>query len=289
MRIGVIGATGFLGEPVARMLKSDGFEVRIISRNKAQAADKFGPEFEYAQADLQDFSTALLQAALDGCDGLHLNLNSSNESECKAIEYLGVQKAAKAAAKLKLKKISMITGNFEPNVNHPWPQRALKSRSINSLMACGVPFMVFGCTWFMESLKWFVQEDKARMIGEQPLNWHWLNRDDYARMVSRAYSTESSDNRIFVMRGPKPHKMLDALQIYCSILHPELPVESITIHDARTLAKEHGIEWLKRTADFMEKFETFGEWGSPAETNKLLGEPKTTIEEWAYSIRNKPV
>jgi len=285
MRIGVIGATGFLGEPVARKLKADGFDVRVISRNKKRAREKLGPDFEYAQADLQDFSTQLLTSALEGCDGLHMNLNSSNDAECKAVEYLGVEKAARAAAKVGLKKISRVVGNFEPNVRHPWLRRAIQSQGINTMMSCGVPFMIFGCTWFMESLAWFVGKEQALMIGEQPLDWHWLNIDDYAAMVSRAFHFDKSDNRIFVMHGPEPHKMLEALKLYCSILHPELPVERISVEAARERAREPGNESLKRMADFMEKFEQYGEWGSPAETNRLLGAPITTIKQWANSIK----
>jgi uncharacterized protein YbjT (DUF2867 family) len=287
MRIAVMGATGFLGEPVAKRLKADGYSIRVISRDVDRAKKKLGDGYEYFQADLEDFSSALLESALEGCDGLHLNLNSDSDERCRVVEYFGVEKAGKAAKRAGLKKISWVTGNFEPTLKHPWPRRAIKSQGVESLQKCGVPYMIFGCTWFMESLKWFVQKDRAFMIGEQPLLWHWLNIQDFTAMVSRAYSTTKSDNNLFVMHGPQPLKMLEALRQYCAILHPELPVAGLTIAEAHTQAKQPEFIWMDRIADFMEKFEVYGEWGDPAETNKILGAPTITIEEWAANLARK--
>ncbi|MCE7989312.1 MAG: NAD-dependent epimerase/dehydratase family protein [Caldilinea sp. CFX5] len=58
-RILVIGATGMLGEPVARRLQQDGFAVRIFSRSPEKARSKFGNDFEVAGGDVED------QAALE--------------------------------------------------------------------------------------------------------------------------------------------------------------------------------------------------------------------------------
>jgi uncharacterized protein YbjT (DUF2867 family) len=281
MRIAVLGATGFLGQPVAQRLIADGYVVRVISRDADKARNRMGNDFEYAQADLEDFSSVLLEDALDGCDGLHMNLNSDSDERCRAIEYYGVEKAGRAAKKTGVKKISWVTGNFEPNLNHPWKRRAIKSQGIQALMNCGVPYIIFGCTWFMENLKWFVLKDRALMIGQQRLDWHWLNFEDYASMVSRAYSTPKAVNKLFVMHGPQVMTMPDALKAYCAILHPGLSVENITIAEAHELAEQPDYYWMDSAADFMEKFEIYGEWGDPAETNAILGTPKITIDQWA--------
>jgi uncharacterized protein YbjT (DUF2867 family) len=287
MRIAVLGATGFLGQPVAHKLKADGFDVRVISRDTDKARDLLGAGFEYAQADLEDFSSSLLENALEGCDGLHLNLNSDSDERCRAIEYYGVEKAGKAAKKKGLKKISWVTGNFELNLKHPWTRRAIKSRGMQALMNCDVPYMIFGCTWFMENLQWFVLGDRALMIGEQHLDWHWLNQEDYAAMVSRAYSTPKADNKLFVLHGPQAMTMPNALKVYCEVTYPGLPVESISIARAHELAGEPENYWMDSAADFMEKFEVFGEWGDPAETNAILGTPTITIEQWARHAAGK--
>lgn len=287
MRIAIIGATGFLGKPVAEKLKADGYRVRVISRNADKARSEMGDGFEYAQADLEDFSSVLLEDALSGCDALHMNLNSDSDERCRAIEYFGVEKAGKAAQKVGLKKIAWVTGNFEPDIDHAWTRRALKSAGIEALKQCGVPYMIFGCTWFMESLKWFVQEDRALMVGKQPLDWHWLNISDYTAMVSKAFSTTKSDNQHFVMHGPQSHKMLEALKIYCKHLHPGLAVEDVSITEAHKLAENPNLSYLNSVADFMEKFETFGEWSDPAETNRILGSPTTTTEQWAKSVADE--
>ncbi len=51
-KILVIGATGVLGEPVARRLKEEGFPMRIMTRDRAKAGKLFDESFEIAVGDV---------------------------------------------------------------------------------------------------------------------------------------------------------------------------------------------------------------------------------------------
>ena len=42
----VIGATGTFGEPIARLLKEDGFRVRVMTRDNNKARKIFDESFE---------------------------------------------------------------------------------------------------------------------------------------------------------------------------------------------------------------------------------------------------
>ena len=67
----VIGGTGMLGEPVARRLCADGHPVRIFTRSLEKTRARFGAEYEVVAGDVEDLPS--LQAALQGCQGVHIN------------------------------------------------------------------------------------------------------------------------------------------------------------------------------------------------------------------------
>ena len=69
----VIGGTGMLGVPVARRLRTDGYQVRIFTRSLDKAQAKFGAEYEVVAGDVEDQSALL--AALQGCQAVHVNLD----------------------------------------------------------------------------------------------------------------------------------------------------------------------------------------------------------------------
>ena len=66
----VLGATGMLGEPVARQLKASGYQVRLLSRSAEKARARFGDGYEIAAGDVEDIAS--LEAALDGCQAAHI-------------------------------------------------------------------------------------------------------------------------------------------------------------------------------------------------------------------------
>ena len=75
----VIGATGTLGEPVARCLKEDGFHVRVLTRDKNKAKKLFDESFEITEGNVTDVQS--LEQPLKGCWGVHINLTPRDIEE----------------------------------------------------------------------------------------------------------------------------------------------------------------------------------------------------------------
>ena len=98
-KILVIGGTGMLGTPVARRLRQDGFDVRIMTRDAAKAHKMFDDAFEIVSGDAQ--SAGDLETALDGCHGVHINLRGE-------AELLGAKQVALIAPKMDIQRISTI-------------------------------------------------------------------------------------------------------------------------------------------------------------------------------------
>src|SRR3990172_12320798 len=101
----VVGATGMLGEPVARQLEKDRYAVRILARNPDKAKAKLGDSFEFVKGDIEDSSS--LEKALEGCFGVHINLRGGPKSEdFDRIEHQGTVNIAKVSAKLGVQRIT---------------------------------------------------------------------------------------------------------------------------------------------------------------------------------------
>ena len=270
------------GQPVARKLQSDGHEVIVLSRDPQRAASLFGPGFECRRVLVDGIPT--IRTALAGCDAVHINLSARNADEAERILWRGAENVAKTAVELGLQRISMISGNFDPDPDHEWPIRRYFSRGVLAVKHCGVPYMIFSCTWFQESLPLFIQNGNAYVIGKQPLLWRWVNSADYTRMVSYAYRTREAENRHFVVHGPEPLTMLSALETYCSIMHPGMQVRQFPIWFIKLFARFRHDQSLYDIARVMEKFEIYGEAGDPRDTDALLGTPTITVHEWATKL-----
>ncbi len=268
-----------LGGPVVETLLTDGCGVRILSREPGKAVPKFGSDVEYYQADVQDIAS--LKNAFSGCDTVHVNLSTDPGADTEAVMWHGLRNVREAAESRNLRLISLVAGDWEPDVNHAMPRRAAFSKGMLALEESMIPTIVWQATWFFESLEYFVLEDRAMMIGLQPLDWHFIAAADYANWVSKAMKMEWQGHHRFTVQGPEPMKMLDALKKYCAVTHPGLPVEQRTIGGVKEFARQnpqHG--WLGGFADFMAYFETYGEMGNPAETYRRFGKPEWTLDKW---------
>lgn len=81
----VIGATGMLGEPVARRLKEENFQVRVMTRDINKARKRFDKTFEIVAGDVTD--TTSLEKALDGCFGVHISISPREIDPTRCAKY----------------------------------------------------------------------------------------------------------------------------------------------------------------------------------------------------------
>jgi len=278
-RILVIGGTGLLGEPVARHLKMSGLSVRLMVRDVAQAARHFGDGFEIVEGDLAD--AWLLEAAFRNCFGVHINLSGE-------IEQIGVERIAEIAVKLKLQRITYISGTSVAADNVWVPVIQRKFFAEQAIRESGIPYCIFCPTWFMEVLPKYVSGDRAFVFGRQPHPYHLLAADDYARMVVASYGNEATINKRFILHGPEGILFHDAVKRYCAVFHPQIKKVSTMPHWLATfIAATRGPKELKFASDFMAAFEKIGERGDPQEANDLLGAPRIRLDDWLHRREGK--
>ena len=177
----IIGGTGMLGQPVARLLKQSGFGVRIMTRDLQKAQRMFDNSFEIFAGDPTDINC--VEEALDRCYGVHISLPSEVEQQV-------AETVAKVAPRHGVERISYISGATVAE-EHRWvPIANRKFLAEQAIRASGIPYTIFCPTWVMEILPMFVNQGRAAVFGKQPYPYHWVAADDVARMVSTAYLSE---------------------------------------------------------------------------------------------------
>ena len=271
-RVLVIGATGVLGEPVARQLKADGFIVRALARHPEKAQEILGEGFEIAPGDVADLDS--LEAGMKDCWGVHITAGGP-------VEQISAENVAKLAPQMNVERIGYVSGTTVDAQNAWFPMVQEKLNAEKALKQCGVAYMIFRPTWPMEMLAKFVRDGRATMLGKNPHPYHWFAAAAYGRMVSAAFQLDDAANQTFFIHGPEAIHMYDAMERYCQTFHPEIEkVGTMPVWMGKLMGMLMGSAELKFAANLMGYFEKVPELGNPAETNALLGAPTTTLDEW---------
>jgi len=271
-KILIIGATGLLGQPVANRLKDNGYTVRVMARNPEKAVEQLGYGFETVQGDIQDKKS--IEQSLDGCFGVHINLSGE-------LEQAGAEMVAAAAARLKLQRITYISGTSVAEENTWVPVMKGKFLAERAIRESGVPYTIFCPTWFIEVLPKYIRGNRAFVFGKQPNPYHLVAADDYAGMVAASYGTEAAINKRLIIHGPEGVLFHDALRRFCKVFHPDIKkVATMPYWFATAIARIKGTKEMKSVSDFMTAFEKVGELGDPSEANDILGAPQITLDDW---------
>ena len=278
MRILVVGGTGLIGQPVARQLVHDGYDVRLLVRDLERARARLGPEFDYARGDVDD--AASLERALHGCHGVHVSLAAPNRADLLRIEGEGSARVAKLAAAAGVRLLTYVSGSLvHEDYGEKIPEHRAKLAAEEAIRKTGVPHVVFRPTYFTDNLPRHVQGRWAVVLG-RPRPLHMVVAADFARMVSRAFQVPDIANRDLFIHGPQAVTVAEALGVYCSLVDPDKRVVTIPLRLMRLLDRLFMRGALRANLDLMALLERLGERGDPTEADRLLGAPATTVREW---------
>ena len=273
----IIGGTGMLGKPVAQQLKADGFNVRLLARNPEKAKKLLGDGYELMQGDVDN--EASLRAALTGVDGVHISLKGGpTEADFERMDHFAVRDIARIAKEKNVGRVTLISAYAVSEEKADTPESRSKVRGEAALKSSGVPYTIFRCSWFMETLPLFVQGKNISLIGNQIHPLHWIAVEDYARMISKSYQTNETLNKDLYIFGPEAYTMGDAMKIYSQHTGVKVaPISTTMLSVLGTLT--FNAEW-KGMAVLMKHYENWGEDGSPDEANRLLGAPQVYLMDW---------
>jgi len=273
----IIGATGMLGIPVARKLKS-GFNVRLLVRNMEKSKTIFGDDYEYVEGDL--FNSDVLEKALHNCYGVHINLSGE-------IEQVATETIVGVAKNKDIQRISYISGTSVGKETIWFPLEKRKYNAEQAIISSGIAYTIFCPTWFMEVLPKYVKGNKAIVFGKQPNLYHFIAAEDYASMVLVAYQKKEAENKRFFIHGKGGFLFKEALELYIKENHPSIKsVKVMPYMLAKIIAFFARNKKLKEVAELMQFFEQVGEKGNPEEAYQILGTPDISFEKWIKKQRN---
>ncbi len=290
-KIAVIGATGRLGTPVtAELAKS--FQVRAIVRSPDKAKRLLPPNVEIIQGDLRDVPS--LRAALDGMDAIYINLATETvdlnlpfyeEREgvrnlMDAIEGLGIQYIAKIGA----------LGAYPPalkNLKHNMVPNFIRMEGHEIIAATDIPHTFFAPTHFMELLPNMIDKHALQWIGNTSVKIYWISAADYARQVVRAFQNPEKMPEHCPVQGPEVLSVRQAMEQFVQHYDPTLKIRVAPLWVIKLIGL-----FNKKMKFVGHLFAYFGGHEDPfyaEETWRELGEPTTTIEAFAKSLRQHAV
>jgi len=271
-----------LGKPVAQQLKADGFKVRLLARNPEKAQKLLGAGYEIVKGNVDN--PAALREAMNGVDGVHISLKGGpTKADFERMDHLATRDIAQAAKEKGVGRVTIVSAYAVSQEKADTPESRSKFKGEAALKSSGVPYTIFRCSWFMETLPMFIQGKNISLIGNQIYPLHWIAAQDYARMVSKSYETDETLNKELYIFGPEAYTMGEAMKIYAE--YAGVKVSPISTQMLAVLgALTFNTEW-KGMSVLMKHYENWGEDGSPEEANRLLGASTTTLKEWCDKIR----
>lgn len=275
----IIGGTGMLGQPVSRQLLADGFPVRLLARTPTKAHALLGDGFEIVQGDVTD--PAALRRAMQGCAGVHINLKGGpSAADFERMEHIAVREIATAAGEVGVGRVTLISSYAVSEAKGDTPESKAKYKGEQALKQSGVPYTIFRCSWFMETLPLFVQGSRLSLVGDQRHPLHWVAAADYGRMVSRSYQLTQPLNQELSIYGPEAMTMRQALEVYRENRDPHLQIAPISTRMLGFLGLISFKPDWRSLATLMGHYERHGEDGDPTLANELLGAPQITLRQW---------
>ena len=156
----------------------------------------------------------------------------------------------------------------------------IKKKALKVIKGSGVKYTIFYPSNFMETLGVLTQGKKLMLIGKpQYKNW-FIAASDFAGQVVQAMKSPSENSEEYAIQGPEGLTMTEAGEKYISAYQNEkLKLSTLPMGMVRFLGVF--VPKFGYGAGIMNIINNYKEEFSAEKTWKDLGEPKTTVEEFA--------
>lgn len=142
------------------------------------------------------------------------------------MDHFAVRNIANIAKEKNVGRITLISAYAVSEEKADSPESRSKVRGESALKSNGVPYTIFRCSWFMETLPLFVQGNSISLIGNRPHPLHWISVEDYGRMVSKSYQTDETLNKELYIFGSEAFTMGEVMKMYAD--HTDIKVALIS-------------------------------------------------------------
>lgn len=279
----VVGATGNYGQPLVWQLSQDGFDVRVFTRKREKALQKFGEAFPIFEGNIED--DASLRKALEGCYGVHINLRGWwREKSHDRLEHRGTVNVIRLAKEARIERLTYLSNIHALEEYSFLPHLKAKVDAEKAIRASGIPFAIFACSFFMENVHHLEQGDRIRVpMLKQP--YHYVAAADYCKMVSKAFQMPEAPNKRFAVYGPEAIPADQVSRDFCAIVRPKTRIIPVPLWVAALytyLTGQRNRQYTMKVARINQKH---GEPGDPSQADRSLGRPTTTFRQWCEAQR----
>jgi uncharacterized protein YbjT (DUF2867 family) len=276
-KILVIGATGLVGNAVAKQLQTNGYHVVVMSRNREKAIKMFSDDFEIIEADV--LRSESIKYSFTGIDGVFISLPEQSVPDA-------IPNIIKYSKESKVKHIVYTSGCTvrEENAWHPMIKGHFEGEK--AMVDSGIPYTILKLTMIMDMIPRYANNGKPFIIGKQVHGWSWIHSSDIARMASAAFSNKDAKNKKLTIWGNEKLTIAKAVEQYNHENNlGEKPVKPKPYWMANLLALIVG-EKLKYAISIFKYFENHPEEGNPQEAYSILGEPQMTLKTFFNQQKN---
>ena len=273
-----------LGGPVVRALAEADFELRIMTRDREKARRLFGTNAEIFEGDVTRPES--LTEAINGCQAVYINLGAGMDiRDFRLVERDGTVNVARAAANAGVEHIGMISILNAGQSGAGGVYLEAKTGAELALMESGVPYTIFRCCWFFESLNRYIINRRAMIFGRQPHKLSWMAASDYANMVVKAFQKSEARNRVFHICGVEEYTLEEALRIFAEIVMPGLKISHTPLWMLKTFGLVSRNKLARGMIEFVEFYEKSHDQVAEDDSDQILGPALTTLRDWAEDYR----
>ena len=216
----VVGATGFLGMEICRLLAASNKTVKALVRQssdpeKVKALENLG--IETVTGDIKD-RRSLDQAFRDVekvISTASSTLSKVTGDSIETVDHLGQLNVIDAAQKAGVKKFVFISF---PESHVQFPLQDAKRSAEDVLIKSGMDYTILRPTFFMEIwlgpyLGFDIRNRKATVYGHGVNKVSWISLKDVARFAVQSLDNDRTTNKILELGGPEALSPLDVIKL----------------------------------------------------------------------------
>ncbi len=280
-----IGASGMLGQPVAKELINGGFDVTLLARDPGKM-EKLFPGVKIIQGDL--FDRASLKKAFTGQHIVYLNLSATQNSKEKNLqpEREGITNVIAIARETGIHRIAYLSSlvkNYQGMNGFHWWLFDIKQKAVESIRSSGISYSIFYPSSFMETLDKLMLRGKKLMLVKGSVAKIWfVAASDYGKQVANALRIAGNSNHEYTIQGETGYDWNEAAHVFIDNYKPGAKIAAAPLGLLKFLGLfsqkiNYGARIFEAMNNYPEKFESQKTW-------KDLGAPKITLEEYVKSL-----
>lgn len=280
MTVMLLGATGNVGQHVARALVARGVDTRALVRDRPHAAQKLPPEVRLIQGDFRDAPT--MRSTLDGAEALFLLTPHGPDMARDQLELVGIA----ADAGVRVVKLSGTSALIRPD----GPDACRQHWAVEqALLANDVPHVVIRPNAFMQTLvAAMVAGVRATGTIADPLGEAGISLIDCADIgtaVAEALMNRDRDGGVFTLTGPAAPTYRDIAATIETVAGRDVRVIEVTPEQAgNAVLARGGSPWeAQHLGDMLTEFRKGVSAEVTGDVFALTGREPRSVEDYVRS------